>query len=141
MEHEHVFRDIQAEFMENLDLGLSVDPGAYDRLYEFFDSALVPLLSTGRVSWEHHGRQRRFVLACAAGLGRRADEAARSAGHAHVGREELDAAARHLVDYWEAICVLPRARRAQEEDTRRHSCPVRQQLQGAQPAAAPRAVG
>lgn len=133
MEFEHTFRDVRAEFMENIDIGRGVDPQAYDRLCDLFDHALTPLLTAGRVSWEHHHRQRRFVLACAAGLGRRSSEEAERHGRACVTGEDVEAAARFLVEYWEATCVLPPTRAGKEKEPGGGGCPVRALLQGRPP--------
>lgn len=133
MEFEHAFKDVQAEFMGNIDLGRWVDPNAYDRFCDLFDHSVTALLNSGRVSWEHHHRQRRFVLACAAGLGRRADASAAKHGRDRIVREDVEEAARFLLEYWEATCVLPPTGGGKENEPGRRTCPVRDLLTGSPP--------
>jgi hypothetical protein len=98
-EFENVYAELSIEFGQNCNA--SVTTGATNRLREIFDINILPLLESGAISWQ--GREKKYLLACSAGLGRSCDQLARG----EVTSDNVSEAAKGSVKCWERVCPLP----------------------------------
>jgi hypothetical protein len=97
---EDVYAELLAEFKDNCPPPLSDGAAAFFR--SLLERNLRVLIEEGRIQWQ--GREQKFSLAAAAGLGRLSHE---KVGTGTISEEVLREATTELIPYWERICPLP----------------------------------
>lgn len=94
--------DLSEEFDDNC--GFDLTSAAVKYLQCLYDKNVEPIFQDGTILWA--GREKKFMLSCAAGLGRATDKLVREEGGSQVDLRHVKKAAEDLIQCWQRVCPI-----------------------------------
>lgn len=97
------FDDMSREFKDNCGYELNAAAGRY--LQCLYDQNVEPIFQDGTILWA--GREQKFMLSCAAGLGRATHKVVKGENGSQVDARHVQKAAKDLIECWQRVCPIP----------------------------------